>query len=134
MGDFYQISNQITLGKSEHEIIEELAREAVEPIVKYERAARKKLCSKRTSALDDKIFRALGVLTNTRMISTEETMYMLSYLRLGAHLNHIKTPLETINRLFLQTKPGHLQYICQSELETEQRDTARADFIRAALQ
>jgi len=79
-GDFFQLSNQVTLGKSEAQIIDELITLAVEPIVDYERQARHKLLKDRTTTLDDKIFRSLGTLTNTRMISSEETLYLLSYV------------------------------------------------------
>jgi protein arginine kinase len=134
IGDLFQISNQTTLGKSENTIIEELIRQAIEPVVEYELRARKKILDERLPALDDKIYRALGVLSHARLISSEETMYMLSYLRLGVHLERIKNiSLDTINRLFFFTQPAHLQHLCRKKLDTQQRDQARADFIRKEL-
>lgn len=134
IGDLFQISNQTTLGKTEEGIIEELVRQAIEPVIEYELRARKKIFEERLPALDDKIFRALGVLGNARLISSEETMYLLSYLRLGVHMERIKTiSLDTINRLFFFTQPGHLQHLNRKKLDTQQRDQARAEFIRREL-
>ena len=131
IGDFFQLSNQTTLGKTEEQIIGQLVRHAVEPIVEYERLARRKLLEEKLTSLDDKIFRARGVLTNARLISSEETLYLLSYIRLGIHLGRIKNiSLETTNRLFMQTKPGHLQNYYQEPLNEQARDRARADLIR----
>ncbi|MCH8804649.1 MAG: protein arginine kinase, partial [Planctomycetes bacterium] len=89
-GDFYQISNQTTLGKSEKDIIAEFCSVVIPKIVDYERMARQALLKERPTALDDKIWRAYGTLENARTLSTEETLYLLSHLRMGIHLG----PLE----------------------------------------
>jgi protein arginine kinase len=134
IGDFYQLSNQTSLGKSEQQIIHEVVNDAVTPIVQYERRARQLILEEKRAALDDKIFRALGVLRSARLISSEEALYMLSYLRLGIHLNRIKdVSLGTVNRLFLFTQPAHLQQHYQQKLETPERDEVRAEFIRKEL-
>ena len=134
IGDFFQLSNQITLGKSEEEIIIELVERAVEPILEYERRARQKLIEEKPVELDDKIFRARGVLASARLISSEETLYMLSYIRLGIHLKRITDiSLDKVNRLFLLAQPGHLQNICKEKLDANKRDRARADFLRKEL-
>ena len=134
VGDFFQMSNQTTLGKSEPQIINELITHAVEPIVKYERHARERLAKDQLRALDDKIFRAYGTLANARMINSEETMYLLSYIRLGIHLERIKEiSLGTVNEIFLLTQPGHLQYHCGKELTPAERDEMRAELIRGKL-
>ncbi len=131
IGDFYQLSNQTTLGKTEHQIIEQLVNLAVEPIVEYERQARNKLLKDRMAALDDKIHRAVGALTHARLISSEETSYLLSLLRLGVQLDRIKDiPLRTVNELFLLTQPAHLQHHYKQALDAGQRDELRARFIR----
>ncbi|MCC6361757.1 MAG: protein arginine kinase, partial [Phycisphaerales bacterium] len=78
LGDFFQISNQITLGRSEQEIINDLGREVIPKIVEYEKAARAALLKGRLSALDDKIFRAMGLLQSARLISSNEAMQCLS--------------------------------------------------------
>ena len=134
IGDFYQLSNETTLGKTEEQIIDELVTQTVEPVVEYERRARQKLLDSRLIALDDKIFRARGILSSARLISSEETLYMLSFIRMGIHLGRIKdiSP-DTVNKLFLLSQPAHLQHICQASLDATERDRARADFIRKQL-
>ncbi|MBI9016419.1 MAG: protein arginine kinase [Phycisphaerae bacterium] len=135
VGDMFQLSNQTTLGKTEIDIINDLISEAVVPVVDYERKAREALMDEKPIELDDKIFRALGVLTNARMIASEEAMYQLSLVRLGINLGRIEgISLETINDLFLFIQPAHLQYMNNSELNPLQRDMARADYIRHRLQ
>ena len=134
VGDLFQFSNQVTLGKSEKQIIDELVQLAVDPIIKYERRARLALMDEKCSFLDDKVYRALGVLRNARRISSEEAMYLLSYLRLGIYLGRVKdVDLEVINRLFLFVQPGHLQNLCHKTLDPHQRDQSRADLIRKHL-
>jgi protein arginine kinase len=134
IGDFFQLSNQITLGKTEEEVIESLVVHAVEPIVEYEKRARQKLMQEKQTALDDKIYRAQGILSQARLISSEEALYMLSYVRLGIHLGRIQDiELPTVNKLFLLTQPAHLQNLYQETLDTSHRDRARADYIRKSL-
>ncbi len=134
IGDFFQLSNQITLGKTEEEVIESLVAHAVEPIVEYEKRARHKLMQEKQDALDDKIFRAKGILSTARLISSEEALYMLSFVRLGIHLGRIQDiELSTVNRLFLLTQPAHLQNLYQETYDASHRDHARAEYIRKAL-
>lgn len=134
IGDFYQLSNQTTLGKTEEQIINELITQAVEPIVEYERRARGKLIKDQSVAFEDKIFRSLGTLTNARMISSEEAMYLLSFVRLGVHMERIKNvSLHTVNELFVLTQPAHLQNFARKSLSPAERDIARANFIRGKL-
>jgi len=133
-GDFYQVSNQSTLGKSEMEIIQEFCDMVIPKIVEYERMARMALVKDRLPALDDKIWRALGVLENARTMSTEETLFLLSHLRMGVHLGRMpNVSLETINDLFIKSQPAHLQKLEGSVLDGEGRSTARADRIRKSL-
>lgn len=134
IGDFFQLSNQITLGKTEKQIIDELIELAVNPITEYERRARELLLDEKCSFLDDKVFRALGVLTNARLISSEESMYLLSYVRLGIYLGRIKNiGLDVTNRLLLLVQPAHLQNLCHANLDSHSRDEHRADLIRKHL-
>ena len=127
-------ANQITLGKSEEQIIEELIEFAVQPIIDYERRARQKLIASHTPILEDKIYRALGILTHAHIISSEESLYLLSYLRLGIYLGMIKhIDLETTNKLFLFTQTAHLQTLCKKTLNTAERDESRAKLIRRYL-
>jgi len=133
-GDFFQVSNQTTLGRSEEEIIAEFKDQVIPKIVEYEHRAREALVREKPYALDDKIWRALGVLENARTVSTEETLFLLSHLRMGVTLGRMdRLKLDTVNRLFLFTQPGHLQKIQGTQLDGEQRSIARAEYIRRFL-
>ena len=133
-GDFYQISNQSTLGKAEDEIIEDFGRLVIPKIIDYEHHARKTLVSEKAVALDDKVSRALGLLRSARLMATDETLLLLSHLRMGVHMGRVKdVDLRTINELFLLTQPAHLQKMQGKKLEGDVRRAARADYIRARL-
>ena len=134
LGDFFQISNQISLGRSETEIIEDFSRVIIPKIVEYECAARDALLRNRAQALDDKVYRALGLLKNARLISSTEAMQYLSHVRMGLHVGRLSTvDLQTLNELFLQVQPAHLQKLHGERLSGEQRSIERAAFIRARL-
>src|SRR4051794_4642180 len=133
-GDFYQISNQTTLGKTEDDIISDFKHLVIPKIIDYEHHARKTLTNDKTVALDDKVCRALGVLRTARLIASEETLRLLSHLRMGVNLGRIKDlDIRTINELFLLTQSAHLQKIMGRKLEGDVRRAARADFIRHRL-
>jgi protein arginine kinase len=133
-GDFYQVSNQTTLGKSEEEIISDFRHVVVPKIIDYETHARRMLLNDRTVALDDKVCRALGVLRSARLMTSEETLFLLSHLRMGINLQRVKDiDIRTVNELFLLTQPAHLQKIQGRKLEGDLRRAARADYIRQRL-
>jgi len=133
-GDLYQISNQTTLGKSEEEIISEFKHIILPKIIEYERKARQALVRERTVALDDKVWRAYGMLTHARAMSTEEAMFLLSHLRMGVSLGRIeKLSLDVLNELLLVIQPAHLQKLAGKRLSGEERSIARADLIRKRL-
>ena len=134
IGDFYQISNQTTLGRSEQEILNEFNDVIIPRIIMTEMAARQVLESERPLALDDKIGRAIGALTHARLLTSEETLFCLSHLRLGVVMGRVTgLDLQIINQLFLQTQPAHLQKALGKKLEGDARKAARAEFIRARL-
>jgi protein arginine kinase len=133
-GDFYQISNQTTLGKTEDEIISDFKHQVIPKIIDYEHHARRTLLNDRTVALDDKVHRALGTLRSARLMASEEVLFLLSHLRMGINLGRIKDiDIRTINELFLLTQPAHLQKIQGKKLEGDLRRAARAEFIRHRL-
>jgi protein arginine kinase len=133
-GDFYQISNQTTLGKTEDDIINDFKHLVIPKIIDYEQHARKTLANERTVALDDKVCRALGTLRSARLIASEETLLLLSHLRMGINLGRIKDlDVKTINELFLLTQPAHLQKIQGKKMEGDARRAARAQYIRQRL-
>lgn len=133
-GDFFQISNQTTLGKSEEQIVEEFVEQILPQFIQYERHAREGLLAKRPEAIDDKVFRSLALLKAARTISSEETMYLLSMVRMGVELERLTdVTLKTVNQLFLLTQPAHLQKILNRTMNAKQRGVARADYIRKCL-
>jgi len=133
LGDLYQISNQITLGVTEATIVENVQR-VVPKIVQYERQIRDELLRHERRALEDRIWRALGTLRNARLISTQETLEHLSAVRLGVNLRLLPgVDLRTVNDLFILSQPAHLQKLEGKPLEPEERDGARAAFLRARL-
>ena len=133
-GDFYQISNQTTLGKLEEDVIQDFKHVVIPKIIDYEHHARRTLLNDRTTALDDKVFRALGLLRSARLMASEEVLYMLSHLRMGVNLGRVKDiEIRTLNELLLMTQPAHLQKMMSKKLDGDPRRAARADFIRARL-
>ncbi|MGE0481644.1 MAG: protein arginine kinase [Phycisphaerae bacterium] len=134
LGDFFQISNQITLGRTEAEFIDDFRDQVIPRIVEYEQTARKALVRSKPQALDDKIWRAVGVLQNARLMSSNEALQCLSHVRMGLHTGRLKRiDLETVNELFLQTQQAHLQKLQGERLTGEQRSVARAALMRARL-
>jgi protein arginine kinase len=133
-GDFYQISNQTTLGKSEDETISDFKHLVIPKIIDYEHHARRSLMQEKGVALDDKVFRALGTLRSARLMSSEEVLFHLSHLRMGVNSGKIKDiDVQTVNELFLLTQPAHLQRLFGKKLEGDQRRGIRADYIRKRL-
>ena len=133
MGDFYQISNQITLGRSEEQIIDNL-KEVVPNIISYERRVRDLLVKEKRGNLHDQIARAYGILRSARTISSEETMHLLSSVRMGVNLGLIEDlEIGTVNELFIHTQPAHLQKLRRQVLESAERNSARATYLRQRL-
>ncbi|MBI4230524.1 MAG: protein arginine kinase [Planctomycetes bacterium] len=131
--DFFQISNQVTLGKTEEEILKTL--ESVLPeVVRYEREARQSLQRDNPSRLEDRVWRAYGVLAHARTITSEEALEKLSALRLGVNLGLVGgVDIQAVNELFILTQPAHLQKLRKDELEPAARDVARAEYLRERL-
>jgi protein arginine kinase len=133
MGDFYQISNQITLGRSETDLVKQVG-DIVPVIIDYERQAREFLIKESHENLHDRVSRAYGILRTAQTISSEETMHLLSSVRMGVNLGLIRDlAIPTVNELFLRTQPAHLQKLTGGELDTSDRNIERARFLRKLL-
>lgn len=133
MGDFYQISNQITLGRSEEDIIKQVG-DIVPVIINYERQAREFLVRESHENLHDRVSRAYGILRTAQTISSEETMSLLSSVRMGVNLGLIEDlEIPTVNELFIHTQPAHLQKITGTELDSADRNIERARYLRQQL-
>jgi protein arginine kinase len=133
LGDFFQISNQITLGKSEAACLNDI-RSVIQEIIKYERMARSTLMREARQNIHDKVARAIGTLQSATMMTSEETMELLSAVRLGVHLKLVgDLSPATVNELFIHTQPAHLQKLVGEPLDGEARNAARARFLRTRL-
>jgi protein arginine kinase len=133
LGDLYQISNQVTLGKSEQRILGEI-KEVILTILQYERQARSVLLKERKQAEQDRVGRALGLLGSATMITAEEATELLSVVRLGIHLRLIDgVPATAVNQLFIQTQAAHLQKLVGHPLDGEERNAARAKYLKTRL-
>ncbi|HEY2760513.1 MAG TPA: protein arginine kinase [Pirellulales bacterium] len=133
MGDFYQISNQQTLGRGELELVEQVA-DVVPAMIHYEREAREFLIKESQQMLHDQVSRAYGILRNAQTISSEETMHLLSKVRMGVNLGLIDDlPMPKLNELFIRTQPAHLQKIRGVELSSADRNIERARYLRRYL-
>lgn len=135
LGDFYQVSNQTTLGRSERDIVEEFAGGIVPRFVEYERGARRVLLERDPSSLDDRVHRALGILRSCRLLSLDESVKYLSRVRLGVTLGRIgDVRLELVNRLLLEVQPAHLARATGYELGNARAErAARAELARTSL-
>lgn len=130
-GSFYQLSNQVTLGISEKQAVDNLTVVANE-LISQELAAREAF--KKTGAvLEDKVWRSYGILSTARMLSSDEFMALISNVRLGATMKIIDTKLETINELINEVQPSTLTAAAGRNLETKQRDELRARVVREKL-
>jgi protein arginine kinase len=133
MGDLYQISNQVTLGVTESAVVDNVCK-VVPQIVAYERRWRDEMLRRERRALEDKVWRALGVLRHARLISTQETLEQLSALRMGVNLGLIEgIDLKLVNDLFILSQPAHLQKLEGRPLAAAERDEVRAAFLRRRL-
>jgi protein arginine kinase len=134
LGNIFQLSNQITLGKAEEEIVEDLT-SVVHQIIAQERSAREALVKTSNIQLEDRVYRSYGVLSNSRIIETKEAARCLSDLRLGIDLGYIShLPKTILNELMILTQPGFLQLYAGGALRPHERDIRRATLIRERLE
>jgi protein arginine kinase len=133
IGNLFQLSNQITLGQSEEEIIENLYSVARQ-IIEHERAARQKLVTEAKYKTMDRVLRSYGVLSHAAIIDSKEGAQRLSDVRLGIDLGIIeKVSANVMNELMVMTQPGFLQQYAGQKLSPEERDIRRAEMIRERL-
>lgn len=133
LGNIFQISNQITLGKSEDDIVGDLIG-VVHQIVAQEKSAREALVKTSNIQLEDRVFRSYGTLANSRIIETKEAAECLSDVRLGidtGYITHLSRNI--LNELMILTQPGFLQQYAGGPLRPVERDIKRAAFIRERL-
>lgn len=130
-GAMYQLSNQVTLGITEQEAIDNL-KSIVAQIVKEERGYREQL--RATPVLEDRIYRSLGVLQNARLLSGKEFMLLISHVRMGAAMTILDAvDLNCISSLMVDAQPAALMQQAGRELDSTERDTRRAALVRERL-
>lgn len=133
-GNIFQISNQTSLGPSEEEILRNLKAVSAQ-VIAHERNARRALLSQTRLQLEDRVWRAYGILLHARVISSEEAIRLWSDVRLGVDLGIITDGISTeaLNELLVATRPGFIQKVVGRELEPAGRDAERAALIRHRL-
>jgi protein arginine kinase len=133
LGNIFQFSNQVTLGRSEPEIVENL-RTITERIIEQERAGRETLLREMKSQLEDRVWRAYGILTNAHLLSSSEAVQLLSDVRLGKDLGLLKGLTSFgITEVLVITRPGYLQKLAGRALSAAERDAQRARMVREKL-
>ncbi|NMP22154.1 protein arginine kinase [Sulfobacillus harzensis] len=133
LGNIFQISNQVSLGLTEEELVHNLTVVA-QQIVGRERNARQHLMSSAGLALADRVGRSWGILTNARVMTSDEALKLLSDVQLGSDLNLLEGPLPcTFSQLTLMTRPAYLQIEAGRELSPVERDQIRAQTLRRHL-
>ncbi|CCG91362.1 protein arginine kinase [Candidatus Methylacidiphilum fumarolicum] len=130
LGNLFQISNQMTLGESEEEILERLHK-VITQIIQHEENARQKLLQEKPKFILDQVSRAFGILQNSYIITSKETLNLLSVVRLGIDLGMFPENYRMIiDECLIKIQPAHLQMAYERKLSSEERDQLRADFLR----
>src|SRR6266496_3784304 len=133
LGNAFQVSNQMTLGESEADIVERLSK-VLNQIIEHEENARTSLLEKKPKTVYNHIGRAYGILANAHSISSKETMNLLSLMRLGVDFGlFAELDRALVDELFIVTQPYHLQRRYSDKLSAEERDLLRADMLRERL-
>lgn len=133
VGDLYQVSNQVTLGQTENDIITNLQSIAGQ-IIKEEHQAREFLQEHNGTQLEDQAWRALGVLTHSRYIDSVEALRLISALRLGYNMGYIThLTMPQITELYLIAQPAYLQVIKGKDMDEQEQNASRAAVLRAKL-
>lgn len=133
LGNIFQISNQVTLGQSEEDILNNLS-VVSRQIIDQEKNARDVLQKEARLRLEDRVGRAYGILTNARAVSSKEALALLSDLRLGVDLRIVKgLDYKVLNELLVYIQPAFIQRMSGQEMDTFQRDVKRASLIQQVL-
>ena len=133
VGNFFQLSNQTTLGKSEEELVDHLDK-IIRQVIQYEDQARQVLLRDAPQVTEDKIWRAYGLLRYARSLPFEELMNLLSGIRLGVGLKLLpELRVYTLNKLMIFTQTAHLEQAAGRDLSPGECDAHRAAYVRSIL-
>jgi len=134
VGNLYQVSNQLTLGFGEDDLLRSFTEQTVPQLVDYERSARRMLAESNRPLLEDKVHRATATLRAARLLGSEEATKLLANVRLGICMQMIRdVSLELVQRLLLQVQPAHLARIDSAATDEDKGRIARATLVRRAL-
>ena len=132
-GYLYQISNQVTLGESEEDIIGKLNK-VVYQIIQRERKTREYLKKNNSIDFENRIYRSYGILSYARIMSSKEAITHLSNLRLGWEMGLFSNDeIKDIFNLMIEIQPANIQKKFDKDMNDEDRDIARAKKIRDYL-
>src|SRR6266513_1435514 len=133
LGNVFQVSNQMTLGEAETDIVERLNK-VLTQLIEHEENARGTLLEKKPKMVFNHIGRAYGILANAHSITSKETMNLLSLMRLGVDMGLFPgVDRALVDEMFIMTQPAHLQKQHSEKLSAEERDLLRADMVRERL-
>ncbi len=134
VGNFFQLSNQTTLGKSERDLLDHLGK-MVREVMTYEEEARAVLLRDARAVIEDKVWRAYGLLRHARALSYEEAMNLLSGVRLGVGLQVIPgVGFYALNKMLVHTQPAHLAAAHGVALDDPSLAVRRSEFVRTLLE
>ncbi|MBE6835951.1 MAG: ATP--guanido phosphotransferase [Ruminococcaceae bacterium] len=131
IGEYYQLSNQLTLGISEKAAIANL-KSITTQIINQERSARKELVS--SLAGQDRIYRAYGILKSARLLTTNELLEYISYVRLGAAVGILPLNTEELDEMTIVMQPASINTCKGAKLDRIERDKQRAEMVREKLE
>ena len=133
LGNIFQISNQVTLGETEEEIVSKL-KGIVTQIIGRERKSRKLLLNTKKIDTEDKVYRSLGILQNARILSSKETMNLLSDVRMGAGMGILEDiDINILDNLIIDIQPANINETYEDLLDSRERDIKRAEILRDKL-
>jgi len=133
VGNFFQVSNQTTLGKTEEDLVDHLD-QIVRQVIQYEEQARHILLKEAAAVTKDKIWRAYGLLRYARSVSFEELINLLSGVRLGASLKLLpELRVYTLNKIMIYSQTAHLEQAAGRDLPPPECDMHRASYVRRVL-
>ncbi len=134
-GNFFQISNQVTLGHSEEDLLDNIDR-IIKQVIGHEQNARKILFEQDRSRIEDRIWRAVAALKSAHIMTSKEAIDLFSYVRLGVDMGILQKEgleISIVNQIFILIQPAHLQKIEGKSLSAGERDVKRAEIIRKKL-
>ncbi|MBE6050603.1 MAG: protein arginine kinase [Clostridium sp.] len=132
VGNIYEVSNQLTLGVKEDDVIQNLEG-IIDNIITEERNFRELFDKKHKYELEDKIFRAYGILKNARLLKSKETLELLSYVRLGIEMSLFEIKKSILNKLQVNTRKLVIKTSLVEDSDTIQEELYRAKIVKDIL-